>query len=85
MFLNSILFTQFVFPKYFDELRAMQESMLRAKGIPETMKDDVWTIRYGVASTDVLFEPGYCAVFVIRLPKLGQTFAFDREEFESGG
>ncbi|MCC6739475.1 MAG: DUF4199 domain-containing protein [Planctomycetia bacterium] len=36
VFLNSILFTQVVFPHYFDELRAMQESMLRAQGIPES-------------------------------------------------
>lgn len=35
VFLNSLLFTQVVFPKYFDELRAAQESMLRSKGIPE--------------------------------------------------
>ncbi|KAF0242017.1 MAG: hypothetical protein FD180_4160 [Planctomycetota bacterium] len=35
VFLNSLLFTQVVFPKYFDEIRAMQESLLRTQGIPE--------------------------------------------------
>ncbi len=36
VFLNSLLFTQVVFPKYFDEIRATQESMLRSKGISDT-------------------------------------------------
>ena len=31
-----VLVTQVVFPKYFDELRAAHESMLRTKGISET-------------------------------------------------
>jgi hypothetical protein len=35
VFLNSLLFTQVVFPKYFDEIRAAQESLLRSNGIPE--------------------------------------------------
>ncbi|MCE9582051.1 MAG: DUF4199 domain-containing protein [Planctomycetes bacterium] len=35
VFLNSLLFTQVVFPNYFDEIRAAQESILRSKGIPE--------------------------------------------------
>ena len=35
VFLNSLLFTQVVFPKYFDEVRASTEAMLRLKGIPE--------------------------------------------------
>ncbi|MEK7469058.1 MAG: DUF4199 domain-containing protein [Planctomycetota bacterium] len=35
VFLNSLLFTQVVFPKYFEEIRAAQETLLRSKGIPE--------------------------------------------------
>jgi hypothetical protein len=35
VFGNSLLFTQVLFPTYFDDLRTMQEEMLRASGIPE--------------------------------------------------
>ncbi|NUN50463.1 MAG: DUF4199 domain-containing protein [Candidatus Brocadiae bacterium] len=35
VFLNSLLFTQVVFPGYFGEIRAAQESLLRSKGLPE--------------------------------------------------
>lgn len=35
VFLNSLLFTQVLFPKYFDEIRASQETLLRSKGMPD--------------------------------------------------
>lgn len=36
VFLNSLLFTQVVFPNYFEEIRAAQESLLRSQGLPES-------------------------------------------------
>jgi hypothetical protein len=35
IFGNSLLYTQVLFPTYFEDLRAMQEEMLEAAGLPE--------------------------------------------------
>lgn len=36
IFLNSLVFTQVVFPNYFEEIRHAQEDILRKQGIPES-------------------------------------------------
>jgi len=49
-----------------------------------TMKGDAWTIHYTVVSSDCL-EGSSWPVFVIRVPKLTQTFTFKRKDVFYGG
>ncbi len=57
IFLNSILYTQVLFPTYFDDIRAMQESMLQQAGIPEEQ------IRAQVEATQATQTPVLQATF----------------------